>query len=64
MRRVAELVCERHPTRLEFGEKRAGDVPPATVTSELAERILGWRAEVPFAEGLAALLESLEPART
>lgn len=63
VRRVAELICERYPTRLEFGEPRPGDVPPATADSQLAKRILGWEPEVQFAAGLNALLDSLEPAR-
>ncbi len=56
IRRLAELVVERFPTELTFGPPRPGDVPSAQVSAEAIERTLGWRAEVPFEDGLDELI--------
>jgi len=56
IRRLAELVVERFPTELTFGPPRPGDVPSALVSAEGIERTLGWKAEVPFEEGLDELI--------
>jgi UDP-glucose 4-epimerase len=57
IRRLAELVAERLPTQVSFGEARAGDIVPAEVSPDRAESTLGWRAEIRFAEGLAELID-------
>ena len=57
IKELADHVVHRYPTELNFGEARPGDVPPALVTSALAEELLGWRAMTPFETGFAHLLE-------
>ncbi len=57
IRELAEMVVERFPTELTFGPPRPGDVPPAEVSSAKIAEVLGWRAEVPFEEGLADLID-------
>ena len=57
IKELAELVVDRYPTELTFGEARPGDVPPALVSPALAQEILGWRAVTPFETGLGKLLE-------
>ncbi len=56
VRELAEKVVERFPTELTFGEPRPGDVPPARVSAERAEQLLGWRAVMPFDQGLDELI--------
>lgn len=56
IRRLAELVVERFPTELTFGPPRPGDVPSALVAAHGIEKTLGWKAEVPFEEGLDELI--------
>ena len=63
IKELAELVVNRYPTDLTFGEARAGDVPPALVSAELAETALGWRSATPFATGLEHLLEDTSDTR-
>ncbi len=57
IRELAEMIVERFPTELTFGPPRPGDVPPATVSADRIAEVLGWRAEVPFEEGLADLID-------
>ena len=56
IRRLAELVVDRFPTELTFGPPRKGDVPSALVAAHGIEEALGWKAEVPFEEGLDELI--------
>ena len=56
IRQLAELVTARIPTKIVYTEARQADVPTATVSNELIKRELGWRPEVPFADGLAELV--------
>lgn len=60
IKQLAELVVEQFPTELSYGEARPGDVHPAMVSSEKAARLLGWKADVGFEEGVRRLLESAE----
>ena len=60
IKELAERVVARYPTELSFGPARPGDVPPARVSAERIERELGWRAEMPFEEGLEELMEQVE----
>ena len=62
IKELAELVVDRYPTDLTFGEARAGDVPPALVSPALAEQILGWRATTDFEVGLGYLLDDASDA--
>lgn len=59
IRELAELITARHPTELNFGPPRPGDVPPALVSPDRAESILGWRAEVPFERGLTDFMDGV-----
>jgi UDP-glucose 4-epimerase len=56
VRELAERVVERFPTELTFGEPRPGDVPPALVSADRADELLGWKATMPFARGLDELI--------
>lgn len=60
IRELAELVVARYPTELTFGEPRPGDVPPATVSSARIGEVLGWKAEMPFQDGLSELMDAVE----
>lgn len=59
IRALAEKVAARFPTEVRFTEARAGDIHPSTVDSSRAERLLGWRAEVPFDVGLAEMMDEV-----
>ena len=50
---IAAVLGKRLPEP-EFGPARAGDVRHSEACVERASRLLGWRAETPLAEGLAA----------
>ena len=56
---LAEMVVERFPTELTFGDPRPGDVPPALVAASRAREVLGWQAEVPFEDGLDELINDV-----
>lgn len=56
IKELAELVIQRYPTDLTFGEARPGDVPPALISSALAEKALHWKATTPFEVGIDHLL--------
>jgi UDP-glucose 4-epimerase len=58
IRRLAESVVARYPTELAFGDPRPGDIAPAQVSSQRAEDLLGWKAQISFDEGLGDLLEA------
>ncbi len=60
IKQLAELVVERFPTELTYGEARPGDVHPAMVSSEKAARMLGWKADVSFEEGVKRLLDAAD----
>lgn len=59
IKELAELIIARYPTEVSFGASRPGDVPPALVSAERAETVLGWRAQVPFERGLDELISSV-----
>jgi UDP-glucose 4-epimerase len=59
VRQLAEMIVERLPTELTFGEARPGDVPPALVSAEQARALLGWEAAMPFDHGLDELISSV-----
>ena len=56
IRELAEAVIQRLPTSVVYGDARPGDVPSALISSELAQRELGWRAEKSFEAGLEELI--------
>lgn len=60
IKELMEIVVDRYPTGIEFAEARAGDVPPALVSSDRARELLGWRASIPFEEGMNLLMDHLE----
>lgn len=59
IKELADLVVDRIPTELSFGEPRPGDVPSALVSAGRIAEVLGWTAEVPFERGLDELIESV-----
>ena len=59
IKELADLVVEKIPTELSFGDPRPGDVPTALVSADKIADVLGWRAEVPFEHGLEELIESV-----
>lgn len=59
IKQLAELVVERFPTELTFGEPRPGDVPAAHVSAKKIGDVLGWRAEMPFDAGLDDLIDDV-----
>lgn len=61
IKQLAEVVTERHPTEVEFGSPRPGDVPPSYVSAERIEQTLGWRAEMSFEDGMSELLSAERP---
>lgn len=60
IKELAERVISRFPTELIFGPPRPGDVPPALVSSDRIEQMLGWRPATPFEEGLDQLMNEVE----
>ncbi|MDP8959191.1 MAG: NAD-dependent epimerase/dehydratase family protein [Actinomycetota bacterium] len=60
IRRLAELVANRYPTKLTFGQPRPGDIAPARVSARRAKEALGWEEQVSFEAGLADLMDRLE----
>lgn len=60
IKQLAEEVVARYPTELTFGDPRPGDVPPAVVSPDKAFEVLGWKAQMPFEQGLAGLMDSIE----
>ena len=59
IKELADLVVERIPTELSFGDARPGDVPTALVSADKIADVLGWKAELPFEQGLEELIESV-----
>ncbi len=57
---LAETVVARYPTEVTFSEPRPGDVPPATVSSDLIHETLGWKSEISFTDGLNELMDDLK----
>ena len=60
IRKLAELVCSKLPTSINYEPARAGDIAPAIVSSEKAKRLLGWEPHVSFVNGLYAMIDSRE----
>jgi UDP-glucose 4-epimerase len=60
IKELAEMVVDRFPTEVTFGDARPGDVAPALVSSDRARAVLGWKATVPFEEGLNELMDSVD----
>lgn len=59
IRKLAEMVVERFPTELTFGDPRPGDIASAPVSAARIRRVLGWSAEMPFAAGLDELIDDV-----
>jgi UDP-glucose 4-epimerase len=58
IKQLADIVTERYPTEVTYGQPRPGDVTPSYVSASLIEEVLGWKAEVSFEEGMAELLSA------
>jgi UDP-glucose 4-epimerase len=58
IKQLADVVTERFPTEVTYGQPRPGDVTPSYVSAARIEEKLGWKAEVSFEEGMAELLSA------
>jgi UDP-glucose 4-epimerase len=56
IKQLAEIVTERFPTEVTYGQPRPGDVTPSYVSASRIEEVLGWKAEVTFEDGMEELL--------
>ena len=56
IKQLAEIVTERFPTEVTYGQSRPGDVTPSYVSAARIEQTLGWKPEIAFEEGMAELL--------
>ncbi|MFN8557759.1 MAG: NAD-dependent epimerase/dehydratase family protein [Dehalococcoidia bacterium] len=59
IRQLAEALIARLGGSVVFEPARAADIAPSEVTARRAELALGWRAAIPFAEGLDRLLQDM-----
>lgn len=57
IKQLADIVAQRFPTEVSYGDPRPGDVPPSLVSADRIEATLGWKAAVEFEDGMAELLE-------
>jgi UDP-glucose 4-epimerase len=58
IKQLADVVTERFPTEVTYGQPRPGDVPPSYVSAARIEEKLGWKTNVSFEEGMAELLSA------
>jgi UDP-glucose 4-epimerase len=58
IKQLADVVTERFPTEVTYGQPRPGDVAPSYVSADQIAKTLGWKAEVSFEEGMAELLSA------
>jgi len=58
IKQLADMVTERFPTEVTYGQPRPGDVAPSYVSADQIAKTLGWKAEVSFEEGMAELLSA------
>ena len=58
IKQLADVVTERFPSEVTYGQPRPGDVAPSYVSAARIEKTLGWKAEVSFEEGMAELLSA------
>jgi len=58
IKHLADVVTERFPTEVTYGQARPGDVAPSYVSADQIAKTLGWKAEVSFEEGMAELLSA------
>jgi len=54
--KLAKLISNYYPTKIEFTSSRIGDVEPAKVSSKKAKKLLGWEQKISFGEGLKELI--------
>jgi UDP-glucose 4-epimerase len=57
VKQLADIVSERYPTEVTYGEPRPGDVPPSFVSSARISDVLGWQARVSFQDGMEELFD-------
>lgn len=55
IKELARVIIDHYPTEIEFLPPREGDVEPAKVSSEKAQKKLSWKPMVSFKEGLSQL---------
>ncbi len=63
IRELADLVTSIAPTKVTYGEPRAGDVPSALVSNALAAAELHWSPSVDFELGLRELVDEAQGQR-
>ena len=54
---IANLVTSIIPTAIQYVEARVGDISPALISSQAAQKELDWEAQVPFAKGAQELIQ-------
>lgn len=59
IRQLAEAVIARFKGEIIYEPARAADVPPAEVSADRAQRVIGWEPKVPFRDGVKTLLDEL-----
>jgi UDP-glucose 4-epimerase len=57
VKQLADIVSERYPTEVTYGDPRPGDVPPSFVSSARISEVLGWQARVSFQDGMEELFD-------
>jgi nucleoside-diphosphate-sugar epimerase len=57
---LAEIIANRYGAEVTFADAREGDPHSARISSAEALRVLGWRAQVEFRQGLSELLDDLD----
>lgn len=57
IRQLAEMIVDRVPAPLTYGERRPGDPSPARVSAQKAHALLGWRPRMTFTAGLGELID-------
>ena len=60
---LAETIADLYGAAITFAPAREADPPAAHISSAEALRVIGWRAEVDFHQGLSRLLDDLDTPR-
>ncbi|MDQ7793860.1 MAG: NAD-dependent epimerase/dehydratase family protein [bacterium] len=56
---IAQMITKHLPAEIEFIPSRKADVVPLRFSSDLARKVLGWTATIPFEEGLRQMLADI-----
>jgi nucleoside-diphosphate-sugar epimerase len=60
IKEIAELVVEKWPVEIAYGQPRPADVEPVPLSIEATTQALGWRPLVRFEEGFQRLLDDAD----